>query len=788
MRGCIIRWVGLATLVVGAPPPLWAQAAPRLTRPPEITTPAIAAYPAEAVAAGLEGPVDLWVDLDETGAIVRVEVTRAPAPALAVAALEALVQTGFAAAWVDDVPTAVRIAYTYHFKLPTPPPAAPLPQPFTPPPALPAPGAEATPYAPYTTTVRDRRAPYDVSRQELKRDMWRGVPGVFGDPLRVVETLPGLGRAPFSSGILVMRGSSPDDSGVYLDGHAMPLLYHFGGGPSVLPPDAVGSIDVEPGSFGARYGRATAGIVDVTSRAGATDGMHGVAHASILDAGLSVEGPIANTGSYRAAARRSYFDILLPLANRALGQAPGTSLTLVPRYNDYFLRSDWRLSEAVTLIITSQGANDALSFGAHPPAFNLPASLNLQTTSHRFNPRLLIDLGHTMTLDLSPLVSWTHIGGQTPLSFSDLTTLSQALRAELRAQPLPSMGATVGVDVARNSHSFTAQIPTAPSRDFPGITRAKSSNVPGRLTMVHVGVFAAADISLAGWRLLPGVRFEDDAYDGRQRRAVEPRLAARLPLVDGLAIKAAFGTYHRLPLPDELAPSTGNPDLAFERSVQSAAGAEWALSDVHSIDVQAYYKTMDALTEPTAALAITPRGATPQRYVSQGQGRAVGAEVLLRRKLSHGVMGWVSYSVSRSERKKAPTDSWQLYARDQTHNVSTVLTVELPWAMHVGGRFRYVTGYPVRPIVGALFDADGGGYTPQSATTVERLPTFMQLDLRIDKLFGQPDQLNVLLFVDVLNVTNRQNAEYYQYSQDYSQRYAFPGLPFLPSLGVEVTF
>src|SRR6185436_5348035 len=94
----------------------------------------------------------------------------------------------------------------------------------------------------------------------------RTVPGTMGDPLRAVQSLPGVARAPFGIGLLVVRGASPADSGVFLDGVQLPALYHFLVGPSVLSPQLIDRIDFYPGGFGVQNGRITAGAVDVTAR------------------------------------------------------------------------------------------------------------------------------------------------------------------------------------------------------------------------------------------------------------------------------------------------------------------------------------------------------------------------------------------------------------------------------------------------------------------------------------------------------------------------------------------
>ncbi|MEL7305548.1 MAG: TonB family protein, partial [Myxococcota bacterium] len=120
---------------------------------------------------------------------------------------------------------------------------------------------------PFETVVRSKTPRREVARVELSRAEVSRVPGTFGDPIRVIENLPGLARAPGGvGGALIVRGANPDDTGVYVDGVEIPLLYHFGGLTSVIPPDVLENIQFYPSGFSAKYSRATAGIVDVTTR------------------------------------------------------------------------------------------------------------------------------------------------------------------------------------------------------------------------------------------------------------------------------------------------------------------------------------------------------------------------------------------------------------------------------------------------------------------------------------------------------------------------------------------
>src|SRR5262249_48748966 len=66
-------------------------------------------------------------------------------------------------------------------------------------------------------------------KYELTTEDIRILPGSGNDMLRAAQALPGVARLPYSFGGLVLRGSSPRDNAVYLDGIEVPIAFHFGG-------------------------------------------------------------------------------------------------------------------------------------------------------------------------------------------------------------------------------------------------------------------------------------------------------------------------------------------------------------------------------------------------------------------------------------------------------------------------------------------------------------------------------------------------------------------------------
>ena len=98
----------------------------------------------------------------------------------------------------------------------------------------------------YSFEVREDAIRREVSRQTLSVSEIVRVPGNNGDVIKVVQNLPGFARSPFNGGLIVIRGSSPEDSRVYIDGVFVPLIFHFGGLTSVLASDVIEEIEYIP--------------------------------------------------------------------------------------------------------------------------------------------------------------------------------------------------------------------------------------------------------------------------------------------------------------------------------------------------------------------------------------------------------------------------------------------------------------------------------------------------------------------------------------------------------------
>src|SRR5690606_11793801 len=107
---------------------------------------------------------------------------------------------------------------------------------------------------PYRTVVRQQRE-VAVSSTTLRDEELRAVPGSFGDPFRVVGSLPGVSQLAGFLPYVVVRGAAPGNTGYFLDGVRVPILFHVALGPSVIHPYFIDQVDFYASGAPVRLGR-----------------------------------------------------------------------------------------------------------------------------------------------------------------------------------------------------------------------------------------------------------------------------------------------------------------------------------------------------------------------------------------------------------------------------------------------------------------------------------------------------------------------------------------------------
>ncbi|HET9930084.1 MAG TPA: TonB-dependent receptor, partial [Polyangiaceae bacterium] len=200
------------------------------------------------------------------------------------------------------------------------------------------------------------------------------------------------------------------------------------------------------------------------------------------------------------------------------------------------------------------------------------------------------------------------------------------------------------------------------------------------------------------------------------------------------------------------------------------------------LSVEGFYKDLRNLVVSNPA---ADQSAAGQTYTNVGTGRSYGAEVLLRYKPTGRFFGWLAYTLSRAERKDGPADDKHLFEYDQTHILTAIASYKLGRGWQIGSRFRYVSGKPYTPNLGGVMDYDAGVYSPIASPNEysKRLPSFHQLDVRVDKTW-KFSHWSLAAYLDVQNVYAHKNIEGRADNYDYSKTTPIYGLPILPVVGL----
>ncbi|MEB2312740.1 MAG: TonB-dependent receptor [Sorangiineae bacterium] len=664
-------------------------------------------------------------------------------------------------------------------------------------------------------TVQGERPPREVTRRTLERREISRIPGTGGDALRSILSLPGVARPPAIAGLLIVRGSSPQDSAIFIDGTWVPLVYHFGGLSSVVPTELLDRIDFYPGNFSARYGRVTGGIVDAGLRAPDTrctgpygkpsdkDGCyHGMAQVDLIDARLMLQGPLGPVKgwTFAAAGRRSWMDAWL---KPALEQA-GAGVTTAPVYYDYQVIAETRPTRDSRVSLRAFGSDDRLDMLITDPASEDPGfggNLTFGTAFWRIQGLYSGKLARDA--ELSSMLSV----GKDALDFSvgtfnfALVAHPIELRNELGWRVAEGFKLNLGMDyyAAPYDAGVRAPQPPRPGEPDPGpFSTRPPIDAHFKGTVFRPAWYAEAELTpTRRLRVVPGARLDYARDTGHLD--FSPRLNARYDVVSPhdegagddsaprhlrTTVKGGVGLFAQPPQYQQTTNAFGTPGLYSNRAIHYSVGVEQELSRHVEADVEGFFKDLSSL------VSSVPEG-TGYRYGNDGSGYVVGLETLIKYKPDKRFFGWIAYTLSRSIRQTAPDEPEFLYHYDQTHNLTALGSYRLGRGWEFGARFRIVSGSLVTPVLAgmpALYAADAGAYTPlQGAVDSERLPLFHQLDIRVDKRW-QFEDWRLSAYLDVQNVYNNAAIEGISYNYNYSQHTYQSGLPILPSVGVRGEF
>lgn len=719
----------LTTRLYAAPEPREGKAQthqlPRGVVPPRLASTATVAYPERGQG---RATVVLALTIDKRGGVQSARLLSGDAP-FASAALDAARSWRFTPAMRDGRPISAIIRFRVQFE---PPESEPAPTGFEPAPderaALSRPQAgagSASAATPIEIVVRgEAPAP---AKESLSHVEVRQLPGAFGDALRAVDVMPGVTPIVSGAPYFYVRGAPPGNIGYFVDGVRIPYLYHFALGPSVIHPAIVENVDLYAGGYPARYGRFAGAIIAAETRAPRPE-FWGEGNVRLFDAGAVAEAPFASgDGSALVAGRYSYTGALVSLF------APEVKID----YRDYQARVSYDLGPRDRVSLFSFGTYDLLG-DVRNDVVNVFFGSEFYRADLRYDHQLAEDgaMRFAVTLGFDQTRISEDRNGQTRL-FGSRLEVERHLGDELELRS--------GADFTLESYASTSLAYDDPEN--PEVQK-RDALFPARNDIAVGGFFELPVRATRDVEVTPGVRVDLFTSGLDSALGVDPRIAARYQVSDSFRIVHAFGIAHQppsfiAPLPG-LTPGTLSKGL--QTSVQSSAGAEFDLPSEVTSGVtffqNIFLNMSDAIgTSADIDVASTDLQVTPDE---RSLGSCRGAEVFLRRSFAKRLGGFLSYTLSRSQRSLGRESFPSNF--DRTHVANAALSYDLGRNWRAGTRVLFYTGTPKRSQANGLIV----GPRPSDPG---RSPPFYRLDFRIEKRWRLGERSWLAFVAEVLNAT-----------------------------------
>lgn len=582
------------------------------------------------------------------------------------------------------------------------------------------------------------------------------IPPLLGevDVIRSIQLLPGVSTVGEGASGFNVRGGSIDQNLILLDEAPVYNSSHLFGFFSVFNPDAVRDVKLLKGGIPAQFGGRISSLLDIRMKEGNNKKFEMNGGIGLLSARLALEGPIIKDKmSYVLAGRRFYFDIFYPLSpNKQLSET-------VSYFYDLTAKVNYKINGRNTVFASGYFGRDKFGFGS---AFGFEWG-NATTTlrwNHVFGPKLFSNL----TAFYSKYDYTLNIEANDDGFRWNSTIENLSLKPEFTWYPN-----------SRNTVTFGGQVLYY---DFlPGRTTVRSSgeDIVNRLPDKYCfenSVFISNDQEISRrFGLTYGLRYSFFQNRGKGERLtlgdttpgikrpvreietigagktlarygnLEPRIAARYSLTENTSIKASYNrmaqyihlmsnTQASVPL-DVWTPSTNNirPQIGDQVALGYFRNFSFRRNEFE-FSAEAFYKVMQNQIDYIDGADLLLNRELESELLP-GDGRSYGLELFLKKRKGK-INGWVSYTLSRSERQVAGINNREWYPTrfDKAHNLYIAANYELSQKWSFSANFIYSSGVPgTFPTSRIEFQ---GYIIPQNSGNLRnnyRLPAYHRLDL-----------------------------------------------------------
>jgi hypothetical protein len=630
---------------------------------------------------------------------------------------------------------------------------------------------------PFQRTAESPLSVRTIGSAEIMRN-----PGGNRDISRVIRALPGVASTASFRNDIIIRGGAPNENRFYLDGIEVPTINHFStqgssGGPvGMINVNFIREVDVIAGAFPAARGNTLSSVFEFKQPEGNSERRAYTFMLGSSDIGFTYDGPTGPNATTIISVRRSYLQFLFKLLK----------LPFLPVYNDAQFKHRIQLNKNSRLTFIGLGAFDNLA---------LNSSVNDGVTDvadFERNQYILGNLPENVQWNYTVGARYDQIVGKGLhsifLSRSMLSNKAEKFRNNDSSDP-GALLLDYSSQEAENKLRYEALMNYGSWRFVGGVnyeraryaTETYSQRIVGgqpvvldyssTLSFNKYGAFGQLSRSFGKLSSSFGLRTDWTGLGGATSNPLDqisPRLSLSYAVSDAININANVGRYYQLPpytvlgfrQQGELV-NLAN-DVGYIQSDHVVAGIEYFTKINTKFSVEGFHKWYDRyplLVDKGVSLAnlggdFGVIGNEVARSVSKG--RAYGVEFLAQQKLFKGFYGIVAYTFVKSEFTNA-TGTFAPSSWDYGHIINLTGGKRLPKNWEVGLNWRFQGGGPYTPFdvetssQVAVWDATQSGIPDWGQVNTLRLPSFNQLNVRVDKRWYYTGwTLN--LFFDVENL------------------------------------
>ena len=659
--------------------------------------------------------------------------------------------------------------------------------------------------------VADRLEPIEeqtrMSTIDIPIKQVKALPAILGevDVLRTLQLLPGVQSGTEGTSGLFVRGGSPDQTLLLLDGAQVYNAAHLFGFFSVFNSDALKHVELIKGGFPARYGGRLSSVLDIGMKEGNMKRLAAEGAIGVVASRLTVEGPIQkDKTSFIVSGRRTYIDVLtrpfLPKDEKA-------------GYHFYDLNTkiNHTLSAKDRLYLSVYRGNDRFSSTVEDGDVETKGFLrwgNITSTlrwNHLVNDKLFSNVTATYTRYQFDIGSEER--NDAANEFFKLNYVSGirdwGLKADFDYVPTPNHYVRFGA--SGTFHTFrpgASQLKAdlEEADDLPTLIQ------PSRpLEAVEYAVYAEDDFKVSErLKLNLGVHASGFLVTRRHFTSVQPRLSLRYLLPSGWAVKASYAamkqyilllTNSSVGLPTDLwLPATSK--VPPQTAHLFAAGVARTLFDnQYEFSLETYYKRMNHLIEYKNGASFLGIDQDWQDKVESGRGWSYGAEVFVQKKAGR-TTGWLGYTLAWSNRRFDNLNGGRSfpYKYDRRHDLSLVMVHQYKPGIEFSGSWSFASGsaitlpntlYLANPFVHSYYCV-GCIVESYGSRNDYRLRAYHRLDVGVNFKKRRGNRERTLSF-GLYNAYNRKNPFFVSLSEDdgrskLKQFSLFPILPYVTYL------